>query len=373
MKVIVYAICKNEEKFVDRWVDSMREADEIIVLDTGSADASVELLTRRGVQVYQRSIVPWRFDCARNASLALVPEDADLCVCTDLDEVFHPGWRAAAERAWHGGVNQLRYRYTWSFAPDGSEGSVFYIEKIHARHGFRWKGAVHEVLVCDKPVQALAAGIQLDHHADDQKSRSSYLPLLELAVAEEPENDRNMHYLGREYLFRGRWDDAIRTLKRHLALPSAAWRDERCASMRYLACCYAEKGDADAAEAWLLRAAAEAPYLREPWLELAEALQRRGDWHGCTAAAVRALAIRERPQTYISEAWAWGSLGDDLLSLGLYYTGAYEEALEAVDRAIALAPEDARLRENRRRILDRLRAENDRLSKTACAAPASAL
>ena len=29
MKVCVYAICKNEELFVDRWVDSMQEADEI--------------------------------------------------------------------------------------------------------------------------------------------------------------------------------------------------------------------------------------------------------------------------------------------------------------------------------------------------------
>ena len=31
-KVIVYAIAKNEESFVDRWVDSMSEADEIYVL-----------------------------------------------------------------------------------------------------------------------------------------------------------------------------------------------------------------------------------------------------------------------------------------------------------------------------------------------------
>ena len=29
MKVCVYAISKNEEKFVDRWVNSMNEADSI--------------------------------------------------------------------------------------------------------------------------------------------------------------------------------------------------------------------------------------------------------------------------------------------------------------------------------------------------------
>lgn len=42
MKIIVYAICKNEEKFVQGWVDTMAEADEIVVLDTGSTDGTVE-------------------------------------------------------------------------------------------------------------------------------------------------------------------------------------------------------------------------------------------------------------------------------------------------------------------------------------------
>lgn len=36
MKIAVYTICKNESAFVDRWVDSMSEADGIYVLDTGS-------------------------------------------------------------------------------------------------------------------------------------------------------------------------------------------------------------------------------------------------------------------------------------------------------------------------------------------------
>ena len=44
MKVFVYAICKNESKFVDRWVNSMSEADGIFVLDTGSTDDSVARL-----------------------------------------------------------------------------------------------------------------------------------------------------------------------------------------------------------------------------------------------------------------------------------------------------------------------------------------
>ena len=66
MKIIVYAISKNESKFVSRWVESMQEADEIYVLDTGSTDDTKEKLESLGVHVKQVIIDPWRFDTARN-------------------------------------------------------------------------------------------------------------------------------------------------------------------------------------------------------------------------------------------------------------------------------------------------------------------
>ena len=58
-KVYVYAICKNEEKFVHNWIKSMSEADGIYVLDTGSTDNTVQLLLDEGVNVVSKKIVPW--------------------------------------------------------------------------------------------------------------------------------------------------------------------------------------------------------------------------------------------------------------------------------------------------------------------------
>ena len=350
MKIIVYAICKNEEQFVDRWMDSMKEADQVVVLDTGSSDATVEKLRARGAQVTTQIISPWRFDVARNRSLDLVPDDADICVCTDLDECFHPGWRALLETAWVPGTTQAAYRYTWSFNPDGTEGVVFWQEKIHARHGYRWTHPVHEVLAWTQNGTPGAIvevdGIQLDHHPDPAKSRGQYLPLLELSVAEDPQDDRNMHYLGREYLFHRRWDECIRTLEHHLAMPNALWQDERAASMRYIAKAFLMKGQSAQARDWYLRAIAEAPYLREAYVELAHLLFTQEQWDGVLYFTGCALAITRRPHTYICEAAPWGSLPHDLRSIALYRTGRAAEALAEARKALALESENQRLQNN---------------------------
>ena len=41
--VYVYAICKNEIQFAERWYNSVKEADGIILLDTGSADGNIRV------------------------------------------------------------------------------------------------------------------------------------------------------------------------------------------------------------------------------------------------------------------------------------------------------------------------------------------
>ena len=346
-RVCVYAISKNESAFVNRWMDSMSEADEVVVLDTGSTDDTIQRLRLRGAIVKQETITPWRFDSARNRSLELVSEDTDICVCTDLDEVFHPGWRELLEEVWTKETGQAAYRYTWSFNPDGSEGVVFWYEKIHARHGYRWVHPVHEVLKWTgegRPGPTVVAdGVQLDHHPDQSKSRGQYLDLLELSVEEDPEDDRNVHYLGREYMYHSRWADCIHTLSWHLSMPNATWQDERAASMRYIARSYAMLGQKQQAKNWYLKAVAEAPHLREPYVDLAMHLYGEEEWDGVAYFTACALRVRQRPRSYICEAQAWGSLPHDLRSIALYRTGRVEEALEEAKKARAKEPGNERL------------------------------
>src|SRR5258708_33154724 len=53
-----------------------------------------------GVAVHRISIRPWRFDDARNAAMALIPADVDVCCTMDMDRFLEPGWRAKLEAAW---------------------------------------------------------------------------------------------------------------------------------------------------------------------------------------------------------------------------------------------------------------------------------
>ena len=351
-KVCVYAICKNEEKFVKRWVASMKEADAIYVLDTGSTDDTVSKLKKLGVHVKKKVVKPWRFDVARNESLKLLPKDTDICVCTDLDEVFEPGWRDKLETLWNDSITRLRYNYNWSFDQYGNPAVNFYIDKIHRLDGYRWTHPVHEVLSYDKgPEHVIFTDeITLNHYPDSKKSRSGYLPLLELSVKEDPTDDRNMHYLGREYMFYGKWNEAIDTLIRHLHLPKATWKDERCASMRFIARCYQQLKRFDEARMWLDKAMMEAPYLRDPFVERAILEYLLGNWKEVEHYCLKALNITVKTKSYINETFSWDYSIYDLLSLSYYYQQKKDLALKYVDLALEMNPDDDRLKENKKLI-----------------------
>jgi glycosyltransferase involved in cell wall biosynthesis len=349
LKICVYAICKNEDKFVDRWMDSMSEADEVIVTDTGSTDATVESLSRRGAAVYIDEIKPWRFDTARNLSLDHVPADADICVCTDLDETFEKGWRERLENAWTPEAKQGKYIYNWSLKSDGSPDVQMYYSKIHTRRDFKWKYPVHEWLCYggdDPLISVFIEGMVLNHYPDNAKSRGSYLPLLELAVEEDPAGDRVAYYLGREYMYKAEWQKCADTLKRYLSLPAAVWNEERSAAMRWIAKSCFELGDIKEMVAWYWRAIAEAPHMRDPYIECARLAYRLSDWPIVFFMTEEALKIKERSKTYVNMGYAWDETPYDLAAIACYRLGMYGRSLRYAETAAQINPDDDRLKNN---------------------------
>lgn len=352
MKIAVYTIALNEEQFVERWHSSAKDADLLLIADTGSTDNTIHIAEKLGIKVIQISINPWRFDHARNAALDALPDDIDIAIALDMDEVLQPDWR------WHlehmpPMTTRPRYKYIWSWNADGSEGLTYHGDKIHSRHGYRWKHPVHEVLTPENEEVQHWVGLEIHHYPDHKKSRSQYLPLLELAVNEDPDDDRNAFYFARELYFRDDRDRAVGEFKRHLALPRATWEPERAASMRYLA-----KLQPNDHERWLLRAAAEAPGRREPWVELACYYHLTHNWPACYSSAKRALTIQTKPLEYLCETEAWGALPHDLAAIAAWNLGLYDEAARHGKIAHELDPNDVRL-------VDNLKFYEARVTKTS--------
>lgn len=349
LKICVYAICKNESKYVEKYIKSMSEADEIYVLDTGSTDDTVEKLKKLNVHVKTEKIEPFRFDVARNKSLEMVPRDADICICTDFDEAFTPGWREKLESIWlKENPTRVEYLYNWSFDEYGNPATTFYISKIHKRNAYVWHHPVHEVLKCLQNTEKsiIAEGIVLNHHQDLTKPRSSYLPLLELSVKEDPTDDRNMHYLGREYMYYQKWNEAIDTLIKHLSLEKSLWKDERAASMRFIARSYLGLKRSEEAKMWFKKAINEAPYLREAYVELANLYYEEKDYQNAYKYIKEASMIKGKNKTYINEEFCWNTFFYDLYSIIALNVGETKEAIDNANKALELSPDNERIKKN---------------------------
>lgn len=345
MKVAVYTIALNEEHFVESWYESAKGADYLLIADTGSFDGTVEKARALGINVIEITVKPWRFDIARNASLAAIPADIDYCIALDMDEVLVGDWKKELEKVFSQKVTRPRYQYTWSWL-DESETipSLQYGgDKVHSRFNYRWKHPVHEVLSADRMEEIQGwCDFEIHHHPDKSKPRSQYFPLLELAVKEDPLDDRNAYYYARELFFNQQFSEAFKAFKRHLNLPSAKWKPERASSMRYMAKCVV----GEEREKWLKKAAKECPDRREPLVELALFYYDNNQWKDCLNYAKKAIRIAEKPLEYLCEEFAWGSIPHDLIGISYYYLRDNKNAILYGKKALKLDPDNERLKAN---------------------------
>jgi glycosyltransferase involved in cell wall biosynthesis len=340
MKVAIYTICLNEEKHVERWYESSKQADYHILADTGSTDGTVELARKLGITVVPIWVSPFRFDDARNASLAVVPQDVDYCIALDVDEVLTPGWRKHLEDAHAKGIDRPSYRRIEAFNDDGSVATEFDGFKVHRRNGIRWHYPIHEVpqwFADHEEVKERIDGFEIHHLQDRTKSRGHYLPLLEMAVKELPDA-RNLYYLGREQSYHQQWDKAKESLTKYLEL--SIFKQERSAACRILA-----KADPSNQEEWFTKSTEEWAS-RESILALANYYYMEKQWAECNLVSKKALEYNTKPTEFLAENWAWGHMAYDLVAVSAWQLGDFKEALEYGQKAVEISPKDERLIKN---------------------------
>ncbi|NLZ25871.1 MAG: hypothetical protein GX891_05355 [Clostridiales bacterium] len=138
----------------------------------------------------------------------------------------------------------------------------------------------------------------------------------------------------------------IDTLKYYLDMPNSLWSEERCAAMRWIARSYDNLNNPDLACVWYFKAIAEAPHMREPYIEFAQLCYKYGDYSMVYFLTEEALKIKEKSKTFVNMGYAWDHTPYDLAGIAAYNIGLMEKAYSYMLKAYEIAPGDERLEKN---------------------------
>lgn len=363
IRIGVYTICKNESKFVRKWLESMycngKGADRAYVLDTGSADNTVQLfkdsikslgIPEDWLKLETTTYEQFRFDTGRNDNLKMIPDsdELDALVEVDLDETmiedFWPDVRAVI--AEHPDFQRIHYLYAWNHDNDGRPKRVFWYDKVHPAKNCHWIHPVHEILVVDDPTRKGTYRLNKDkiylhHWADATKGRGYYLDLLELRSEESPDDIYGLFYLMREYTFHDK--ASIKALnaaiRGYTKILSSGMKDTMdCLPFFTLAMAdiYKNLGLKEDAEFYYKRALEFAPHLRQPYISYASFAA----YNGKHELALHLLDDMEKnsPTKYSTwyecdYNWTWKPL--QIKAVALCWAAKYREAGEVFREALS--------------------------------------
>ncbi|MFO1488997.1 MAG: glycosyltransferase [Verrucomicrobiota bacterium] len=210
-KLTVCLIAKNEEKFLGQCLKSIRGlAQQIVVVDTGSTDRTVEIAKEHGAEVHSFT---WcdDFSAARNA--ALEHATGDWVLMLDADEEL-PADQHAKLLA---DLKKLPVGYRLPLVNQGENDGPSYVPRLYRNApGLFYHGRVHEQVFPSVVALGKAWGLatelgsaQLLHHGytkelvQDRNKIERNLHLLRLAIQENPADANLLMNLGLELVRSG--------------------------------------------------------------------------------------------------------------------------------------------------------------------------
>lgn len=322
-------IVKNEEAVLDRCLKSLGMVDEIVVVDTGSTDKTIEIAKDHtgNVQVAP-PIVPFHFAQARNLALQYAHED--WIVTIDADEIAHPNCIEEIRKAFwrHGAASAFNVKFIVSSEGGLNPASMMKM-KVFRRGRFAWEHRIHEILTpmrnpANVKVFDLPEAVMEHLPVADKTLRSQQnLELLKISVKESPEYIRNSRQLGMELFAREQYRDALPYLQLYLDSGTGGPLD-RSETLLHMARCHQEIGVHLEAIRHFDLAIAEAPIRRECYYFKALATIKEGHPDAAIPILEACLAIPE------------GAKPDFYLNLDRVWDGTYpKEALQFCQNTMA--------------------------------------
>ncbi|MBD7970030.1 glycosyltransferase [Paenibacillus gallinarum] len=142
----VHLIVYNEEKWLEACLEQIHNmADELIIVDTGSTDRSVEIAEKYGATVIHS---PWEHDFAKARNAGLVHANTDWILVLDADEQVIVGQEEIKEFLKQEEGSQCLIKLM-NWTGSGPEDCILYFAPrvFRNREGYRYEGMIHEQLV----------------------------------------------------------------------------------------------------------------------------------------------------------------------------------------------------------------------------------
>lgn len=144
MKVTLYAIAKNEEKNVQKFIENSKKFYHTVVVDTGSTDNTVQLLRDAGIEVHEHPQTRDEFDfsLARNTALSYVKTDwaFSLDFNEDVDNFFSEGLDVIADD-----LTTLKHlRFDDHGDENPAQSNEIHV-RFHRTKNYTWENSVHEM------------------------------------------------------------------------------------------------------------------------------------------------------------------------------------------------------------------------------------
>lgn len=231
-------IVKNEEEVLARCLDSVRDVvDEIVVVDTGSDDNTVEIAKRYTDKVYT---FPWidDFSAARNFSFSKT--SCQYCMWMDADDIILEEDRKrlkALKETMPEHVDVVMMRYVTAMDSKGNPTFFYYRERWIRNCAYaKWQGAVHEVIT---PFGAtIREDISIIHSKTRPSDPDRNLSIYEKRIRNRKKlTPRDRFYYGRELYYHERWKDAIGQFRTFLK-GNKGWIENNIEACKFLSYCY---------------------------------------------------------------------------------------------------------------------------------------